>query len=423
MLDIDNTLVHCIPAAAVPDPERMFAGLKFKHLPAGSVLSADAYVVLRPFVRFFLHILGTRCHSVALWTNGAARWADYVASTLFSGVDWHFVRDRRHSEIPPRQFSEAAPLKRLAMLFEDSSLPHSAHNTILVDDQVTPLLCNRPENIVSVRPFDATQPHAGQDDELMRVLGMLVPILKPVHVLTPADPAPRGMPNASNVCYANAVSQCLMRVPSVRERIGSSHEEWVSKAVKQLGSGMQDSSEALISTLGDLLYTPERICFKSAAAASHRHSTEAAHPVWLYTLSPTAKDRSVGECFLRELRWSKRDGEGARWRSEAPLRSTTALIFLVHRLAWDNTAKSVYLLRNKVLPTRTLATPVGTFGLRGVVFYSGRHYTAIFIRDDGTAWLANDEHVTNVTLHLDSLLEDRQHMAFLMFYDKQMPVN
>ena len=143
--------------------------------------------------------------------------------------------------------------------------------------------------------------------------------------------------------------------------------------------------------------------------------------MWLYTLNPAERDRNVTDAFIRELRWGTEPGsdtEDVQWRTEQPAATTRGIIFVVHRLGWNSAARTIELRREKILPTRMLATPVGTFGLRGVVFYSGRHYTTIFIRDDGSAWLANDAHVANVTAYLDAFLEDRQHMVYMMFYDK-----
>ena len=410
VLDIDATLLLAMPSGEVPP------GVTTEFV-------SGVRVAIRPFVRLFLARAAAVCRSVSIWTNGSSEWAMDVALRVFPETPWTAVLDRRHS---------MGLEKHLSRLFMRRDYPMRPDTTLLVDDDPLHARVN-PKNVIPIKPM---RPDASisTDTELVRV-GMALGIFDPLDTCTEQlaeadltimnrvapltfDPKPFGLTNQKSVCYFNALAQVLLRTPTIMRIAGvrgQSLAQWRDRVLDALGEGQQDASEALLHIL------PEASVFSPSLTdgTSKDEEVPKGKPVCLMTMPAGGIS---GDAFRRAFMWHFVEGQEAserrrRVRLKFPKTGVDCVVIMVHR----NTAGSAK--DDKVLvPSPRIITPDGqTYALCGAVLHTGSarfgHYTSIFFRHNGQAWLANDTSLQSVP-HPIKALPSMGRSVSMLIYDK-----
>lgn len=365
-------------------------------------------VFIRPFARYFLYVLSRRCRTLSLWTNGAESWARLAAERLFPSVKWFAVLSRNHSH---RTISGEVVImeKRLHRMFEDDRYPHTERNTVFLDDQQRVHASNPSRCFFSVAPFIATARGAALDYHLVKAIYYLFPDMRAAmqlqsiqHNLSVAhDPPPMGLPNPDNRCYANAVVQVLFRVRTITGFTIRPYSmiTWVQSIRKRMGPGVHDASEAMMLLIEKLVYTPahiERTEATRGLLGDGEMPDNNKKPVWIYFCNP---DEGVctAQLYINEIRWKRRESDDMWYRSEQPVTTgVRCIVIALKRTEWSDEGVP---RKNKtpVVPSLVIPTSTGVYALRGVVMHTGNcmagHYFSMFVRDDKTVWIANDDRV------------------------------
>lgn len=407
-LDIDNTLLDTVDEAR--------KGLETIRIVVEG--GQFMYVVLRPFVRWFLRTAVRFCKSVSIWTNGTAVWSQTISELVFSEVPWFVVLNREHS---------VKMSKSMQRIFDFGEYPMTAKDTVIIDDSVLTSEIN-PRNCYRIKAFKANSV-ARMDTELLKMAVMLGWVCESpefpwesvvINKSTPTcyDPNPFGLANQKLWCYFNSVSQCMLRMPSIMQRVSKPLSDWFRLISKNMGEGTQDAGEALVLMLHPILNTPAQMLEGSTEKPDEQARSKA--PVCLMYVRPNQQStaQEMGDYFS----WKPVDnGEGIngnkKIRSVWPGQSVTGVTMVVHR---NTNSKSVD--RTPIVISPCIVTPDDrVFYLRGIVSHKGSanfgHYVSVFFRHDSTAWVADDTSVTRVdTRH--KLIESQSALAAIVFYDE-----
>jgi hypothetical protein len=405
VIDIDQTLVD-----TVHSDTHMCPGLE-------NIQKGEFNIVIRPFSRWFLRAAATHCKSVSIWTNGAPEWAQFISNVVFADVPWLVVLDRSHS------INMNKALKRM---FERDDYPMTPSDTFIIDDNDVTRIIN-PKNCIKTIKFTATNT---LDHEFIKLAVMFGWVKESagdglVHnqdmtALCKAsyDPKPFGLANQKLWCYFNAVAQCILRVPSIMRKIGVPLVQWFKMIKHTMGEGTQDAGEALIVLIHPILNTPAQVLEGGDMKGDEQSKSKSS--VCLMYVQP--KGQSTADAVREYFRWAQvDDGEGVngkrRIRSLWPGGCITCVALVIHRSI--NTHR---VDRSPIVISPCVVTPDDrVFYLRSVVSHTGGanlgHYVGIFIRHNGTAWVADDQNMTMIDSK-DKLLASQTKNCAIVFYDE-----
>ncbi|KAL4585751.1 hypothetical protein LXL04_010376 [Taraxacum kok-saghyz] len=149
-LDLDETLIHSIPATGLSPPERY----DFLVRPLLDGERVDFYVLKRPFVDEFLQFLSTNNYEIVVFTAGIEQYASLVLNNL----DWRGLISHRLYRNSCKEF-EGRFVKDL------SDLGRDLKKAVIVDDNPNSYSL-QPENAIPIRPFTDDL----GDDELKKLM-------------------------------------------------------------------------------------------------------------------------------------------------------------------------------------------------------------------------------------------------------------
>lgn len=409
-LDIDNTLLDTVDEAR--------KGLETIRIVVEG--GQFMYVVLRPFVRWFLRTAVRFCKSVSIWTNGTQEWSSTVSELIFPEIPWFVVLNRSHS---------VKMSKALQRIFDRSDYPMTANDTYIIDDSTMTAEINK-NNCIKIKSFK-TGPLAAFDTGFLQIAVQLgwvaempgnaewTPSVITKTSGTTYDPMPFGLVNQKLWCYFNSVAQCILRVPTIMKRVSKPLTEWFRLIQRKLGEGTQDAGEALIMLLSPLLNTPSQTVEGSTQKAGDEQFNSRS-PVCMMYVQPNKQ--STAQELQDYFDWKLIDnGEGVngnkRIRSVWPGACITSVVMVVHR---NTNARRVD--RTPITVSPCVVTPDNrVLYLRGIVSHKGSanfgHYVSIFFRHDGTAWVADDTNITKIDTRLKLILSQST-FAAVIFYDE-----
>lgn len=410
-LDIDNTLLDTLEES---DADKLIGIEKIKIICKPN----PVFVVIRPFARWFLAMATKYCRSVSIWTNGTPQWSQTISELVFSEIPWFVVLNRTHS---------VKLNKVMQRVFEFSEYPMTAKDTFIIDD--SPLTAEiNPGNCFQIKEFKVG-PVSRMDTEFIKMAIKLGWVSEPPQLHwetttitktspTRYDPSPFGLANQKLWCYFNSVTQCMLRMPSIMRRVSKPLSDWFALIQKHMGEGTQDAGEALVLMLHPILNSPSQILEGSKEKPDEQALSKA--PVCLMYIKPNAM--STAQELNEYFSWKPVDnGEGIngnkKIRSVWPGGCITGVAMVVHR-----NANQKHVDRTPVFISPCIVTPDNrVFYLRGIVSHKGSaqfgHYMSVFFRHDGTAWVADDTHITRVdTRH--KLIESQAMQAAIIFYDE-----
>jgi len=408
IFDVDNTLLDTT--------EGGYEGLETVRVSTDD--DTVFHSVVRPFARWFLELAKRHCKTVSIWTNGSKQWSTTVSQLVFPDIPWFAVLNREHS---------VGMNKVLQRLFDHAEYPMTRGDTYIIDDNRSTVELN-PQNSIHIKPFKVN-PTCDTDTAFIQIatrLGWVKEspeyqwVQKPITATTPAsyDPDPFGLANQKLWCYFNAVTQSILRTPTIMRCVSYPILEWFKLIKRSMGEGTQDAGEALIILLSPLLNTPTQLVEGSTELPDEQGKDRS--PMCMMYITPS--NRSTSEELVQYFQWQQIDGgEGIngkkRIRSVWPGEFITGVIMVVHR---NNNKQRVD--RTPVHISPCVITPDNRkFHLRAIVSHSGSanlgHYVSIFFRHDGSAWHANDNHITKIDTKL-KLICSQSKSASVIFYDE-----
>jgi hypothetical protein len=410
-LDIDNTLLDTVEET---DSDKLDGIEKIKLICNPN----PVFIVIRPFARWFLAMATKQCKSVSIWTNGTPQWSRTISELVFADVPWFVVLNRTHS---------VRLNKVMQRVYECPDYPMTAKDTFIIDD--SPLTAEiNPNNCLRIKEFQAG-PMARMDAEFVKIATRLGWVSESPHVAwetsimtkdspTVYDPSPFGLANQKLWCYFNSVTQCMLRTPSIMRRVSKPLSSWFTLIQKHMGEGTQDAGEALVLMLHPILNSPSQVLEGSTEKPDDQALSKC--PVCLVYIKPnqTSTDQELKDYF----NWKVVDnGEGIngnkKIRSVWPGSCITSVVMVVHR-----NANQKHVDRTPVFISPCIVTPDNRiFYLRGIVSHKGSaqfgHYMSAFFRHDGTAWVADDTHITRIDTR-QKLIESQSMQAAIIFYDE-----
>jgi hypothetical protein len=162
ILDLDETCISSVdPNTLVPQHDKLENFNIFN--PTTNKLE---YVTFkRPFLNEFLQWANQNC-KISIWSAGEKNYVSNVVQNLFNNNSPKLVLSRDDcNECEKITYS----LKNLEWLKDKMSELDNKEQIILIDDLQDNCTSN-PDDSIMIKPFNATDPNAAEDTELLKIL-------------------------------------------------------------------------------------------------------------------------------------------------------------------------------------------------------------------------------------------------------------
>jgi hypothetical protein len=209
------------------------------------------------------------------------------------------------------------------------------------------------------------------------------------------DPQPFGLTNWDQVCFFNALVQVMLRSPTIcwaENKEKRNLKQWH----ELMRSGLKIGEQHDALELATVVLSENNLGTLSVESRPSDVKHPAPKPVLIHSVPAGL---NIGDTLAEEFRWRKNeDGKFIRVRPPEKCQPC-ALVIAFHRAVWVESANRPKKSNQPSFLQRSVLLPAGDIGqLCGCVVHHGAdthhgHYSALFVRKDGSLWRADDRNV------------------------------